>query len=755
VAPLPSATTAVALADRTRHDVTTILERPVLLAEGIWSSTDVVLNQTLSKTTFLADTPQYIKEFNFPQDLFANSKLARDKLANFLYLKSDMEIELKVNATPFQSGCLLLAYNPYVNYVSGFRAKGAEYLAGVTSLPHRTLNLEDGNSVKMTIPYANIYDYFNLNDDLDQFGTVRLYILAPLRTATSSETVSYTVFGRFIKPEYYTPTVSNQVSRTYAAHTLCDVAGNQEEFEKMFAHFKTRFDCSKLMAQVGTEGEQTGPVSRISGALATIGDTLAPIPLIGGVMSKLSWIARGVGRAAAAFGWSKGTEQIMPIGTLNLPGKYMANVEGKDYSQTLALISDNAIDSSKVIPEPQDEMSLGYIFDKPNFIKRFAATTSDFSARKLLGSWEVSPFHTGQIDPSDGSSLNLGSFAYASMLGSWWRGTLQYTITVVKTAYHSGRFVMVYYPDLFGDKIPQVLGDEITTCYNTICDLRLKNEEGAQVGYPLVVPYISHVPWKQTLLHLAGVPTPNTTRTATGTVAIYSLNDLVAPETVSDTVEFLVQIRGGHDYEIAIPSDLLAGGYSNLPTNDLITTALVDELNSVTMSGDTIVNIETDFYDIDVPTLKVVDQTQNLADWSVYFSNVDVNVPDGRYLTKPITVTMAPATYFDAKDITYTVTIQGGTVMEVRTPDKLVPIKASGGGIIFTPSAVSTTRIVAQSGRYDDLASEDLLVPQSMLASVKEATMGEYFVSLRALIKRFHRTPCVYPKSIRNIYSHI
>ncbi len=154
--PMPSTTSIMALNDTTTHDIRTILERPVNINTYEWKSTDAELSTTIPGGSYDADTINYLQAFNFPQQILSSSAIVADKLKNYQYLKADIEIEVKVNAQPFLQGALMLVYNPYLPKVGDFRRKGTRFLASQTSCPNKVLSLEEGNSLKLICPYANI-----------------------------------------------------------------------------------------------------------------------------------------------------------------------------------------------------------------------------------------------------------------------------------------------------------------------------------------------------------------------------------------------------------------------------------------------------------------------------------------------------------------------------------------------------------------------------------------------------------------------
>lgn len=558
--PMPSTTTQMALNDVTSHEITSILERPVNLGTFEWSSADPALPIQIKPSEYDADTPNYLQQFNFPQAIFENSPIVVDKLKNYQYFKSDIEIEIKINAQPFLQGALMLVYNPYYNQTTDFRRKGTRFLASQTSCPYKIVSVEEGNSVKLICPYANIYDLFDLSNSDNQFGTVFLYVFSTLLGAIGTESAKYTVFARFVNPKFYVPTQNDVLSRVRDSHELKRLEGRGFRFAQA--------DVSPVSAPDTGEVEASGPVSKIAGGVATVADVLSGIPVLGKVASTVAWVSRAIGGTAATFGWSKPTTIIPQSKCVVKPNNTLIHTEGNDDATTLALIQDNGIDGSSFIPETKDEMNFEYIFGRPNYFHAQTASTNIFSDRKLITAWEVSPFSQYQYGNNEDSfTMYLGSFAYTSMMGTLWRGTINYDVMVIKTPYHQGRFAAIFLPETNIDDVPSNLGELLNTNYNVVCNLKDRQDEMGRTTFRISVPYISNTPWRETYRRADTTgnfgPNATTLDTKTGCLAIYSLVDLSNPPTVSGSVTFYIAHSGGEDYQISRPTLNLAPGFQS------------------------------------------------------------------------------------------------------------------------------------------------------------------------------------------------
>lgn len=554
--PMPSATRMMALNDSTSHDIYTILERPVNLGTYTWTTDSPSIPVQLRYSDFQADTRNYLQKLNFPQDIFANSPLVVDKLKNYQYLKADIEIEIKVNAQPFLQGALMLVYNPYYDQVGRFRRVGTRFLASQTSCPHKIMSIEDSNSLKLTLPYCNIYDLFDLSNSANQFGTAFLYVFAPLVGIEAIETVHYTVFARFVNPQFYVPTSKDVISEQRTNHEI-------SRLEKL-GYTVAQSEVAPVANPDTGETQISGPVSKAAAGVAMVAEVAGKVPLVSSIASSVAWVARAIQGTAASLGWSKPTSIIPQCKVVNKPMSTLIHTEGNDDATTLALIQDNGIDGSSFIPENKDEMALSSLFSIPNYFHAKTVQAPAFAGRQLLTKWEVSPFSSYQYDEiEDPQTLYLGSFAYTSMMGSLWRGTINFDIRVIKTPYHNGRFVAVFFPETNMADVPSVLTEELNTNYNVVFNLKDRQDEDSASVYRVSVPFISNTPWRETYKRTGNSTLPNaeTLETKTGCMALYSLVDLSSPPTVADRVTFYIAHSGGTDYQISRPLMNLAPGY--------------------------------------------------------------------------------------------------------------------------------------------------------------------------------------------------
>lgn len=454
----------------------------------------------------------------------------------------------------------MLVYNPYYSQTGEFRRKGTRFLASQTSCPYKVVSVEEGNSLILTCPYANIYDLFDLGNADNQFGTVFLYVFSTLLGATADEAVKYTVFARFINPQFFVPTQKDVMAEMRDKHELA-------RLEKRGYRY-AQSDVVPVASRDTGETQTQGPVANATGAIATVADALSSVPVIGQVASSVAWVSRMASKTASVFGWSKPTTLNPQSKVVIKPTNALIHTEGHDDATTLSLIQDNGIDGSSFIPEDKDEMSFAYTLGRPNYFHAQTVNSEGFSARKLITSWEVSPLSQYQYgNLEDSQTMFLGNFAYTSMMATLWRGTINYDIMIVKTPFHQGRFAVVFLPETNISEVPETLDQVLTTNYNVVCNLKDRQDEMGRTNFRIAVPYVSNTGWRETYKRTSNVSNPGpdatTSTTKTGCLAIYSLVDLSSPPTVASTVTFYIAHSAGDDYQLARPVMNLAPGYQS------------------------------------------------------------------------------------------------------------------------------------------------------------------------------------------------
>ncbi|APG77932.1 hypothetical protein 2 [Beihai picorna-like virus 81] len=735
--PMPSTLKSISNTNSHMHSLIDMLTRFSLIKTFKWNSDSTVIPLNITPDGYINSKVNTLESFQLPQALLDSSNLIRQKINNFMLMKADIEIDVKVNANPFQQGALLAAYFPRSLNTSKYRAQASEFLASVTSAPHRKLVLEQANSLRVRIPYAHILDWIDLTKTDNTFGVLNLYVLSPLKGETSMEEVDVSVRMRFVDLKLEAPTNRSLLTQT-----------KYEDMEReRCLRPKPTPRIHGFHAQMA-EGEKQGPVTKISSAIATIGETLSVVPVIGNAAGLVGWFARSLANVAAVFGWSKPTMLTMPQPNVHKPAAYMGNTEGQDASCVLASLHDNAIDNSSMTPAKVDEMSLDHILQHPNMIGRYTIPKTSFTPNSLLFSFTASPFsELTQQTESNGQDFCAGSFSFTSLLFKYWRGSLHYAMDLIKTQYHSARIVAVYFPNTERTQIPAELGELMTTNSHAIFDLNAKSGDEFSLEKPLIIPYTSDEPWKRTLFKNENdLYDGSTLNTSIGCVGVYCLNELVCPPTVSQDVTFILSLKGGIDYELGLPQIQLQGGFSNTPVSPPdVQTPLVDILNELYGTATYAVqNLSTggspSFYTDATLTTKVIDQSIEPTEW-LLARQYPYEAPDGVY-NADVFIDFRNGLIFEDKTYAFTVTVLDNQIVRIDSEDIRLISAAIDSDTEMTFSVPPPARFQAQmnDGTHEQLTGQNTLADVMPHRDISLSTTGEYIKSLRPLIKRFVKT---------------
>lgn len=491
--------------------------KPVKLADGVFQTTDTV-------STF--------NPYILPQEALAVTMWA-DKLKGYVGFRPEFEAILQINATRFQQGRYMLTWVP---------SAGAQYnpkqlmikkmhtfsLQQRTQLPHVDIDLNTDSQVTLHIPYVSAYPYFPIYPAGNSWKPYNLGSLQifPYK-AINSGTASYTLWLRMKNVVLMAPTVPQSVSPKFD-----------------FSHVKTVPQSGRVKSsrkgKSETEYEQDsqgiGPITGIARKVKNASDVIGQIPLLSSFTEPVGWVADIVGNVASIFGWSKPVSESALTRVFPARGYFSTNYDASDISSVLAGSTRNQL---QVCPgfsgTNLDEMSLDYLKFIPAWFKTQNWATTD-AKEALLYSFNLCPDAFGQSYTDNGNTVySYPPCSFPEIFMTRYRGSFVLTIKIVKTEFHSGRLAVVFEP-LGGTNIaPTVTYDDTAFCHREIIDVRFGNE------WTFEFPYVNHLSY----LYI-GRPY--------GKVRIYVVDPLIAPATVSSSVDLLLEISGGKDLEYAFPN---------------------------------------------------------------------------------------------------------------------------------------------------------------------------------------------------------
>lgn len=486
------------------HSLIDIMKRPLLMGEFNWATTDVS-----NAVLFTA---------NNPNTLLINSMIAQ-KITGFVGFKAKMIVRLQVNAQRFMQGRLMVTYVPLMDSMGGTRTNLIlSNLIFKSQLQRIDYDVSTDTDVILEVPFIYPYEYFPLRNKSPTIGVFNVSVYSPLVTTIGSTTAGCTVWGYFDDVELVYPTVllpqifDAQMARVKKGRgTIEDVS-------------------SAELASVGL-----GPVSAVFSKVSRASTVLSQIPLLSSIAMPVSWVSGVLSQAASALGFSNPTltapiTRVLPVRTAG-----MNSCVGTDNSQSFGLMRDNQV---QLLPglggTDLDEMSIAHLVSIPSYINRFSWSTTGIVGTLLwsdtVGPTRLGQYFTGSTGAGTATVFLPSPTAYISNFFNYWRGSICYTLKVIKTEFHTGRLLVAWIPD--NSVAP--LFSALDPVYKEVLDLRGSNE------FSICIPYASISPWKKY-------------SEVTGVIGVYVLNPLVSANAAT-AVDILIEVNGGPDYEVAFPT---------------------------------------------------------------------------------------------------------------------------------------------------------------------------------------------------------
>jgi hypothetical protein len=477
-------------------DIKAFLQKPVRLARGA-----VTAGATGTITSF---EPWYM--------LISDTQNAL-KLQGVYLVRANVRLRVVINATRFQQGRFILAYVP-----SGGmrRALDPQYdamvkmhtcnLKTVTTLPHVEIDVAAQTHMELVIPYQMTYPMvINRQSTLNDLGKAFFYVYSTLVSGSGATTCPYSIYGNFEDIELSMPTI-NQSGYDLAVQQ----SGSATSMEQM--------------------AKGAGPISSTIAKISMAASELGPLPIIGSYAKNVAWIGKHLAKSALALGFSKPVDIGKPTRVMRNIVPQIANVDTFAMSQPLAACSDNeVVINSGVAKTKIDEMELSFI-------------------AKQFCHFRTVTWNTGTLADANVTTINLRLTEFQSITGKgvtptpfylvsrffrYYRGGWRFRFKLVKTEFHSGRFIIGFVP-ADTDYALQVGTGTANYLYRQVIDIREVNE------FEVCIPFVTE------LLYLR----PDQTL---GNLTITVVDPLIAPNVVDSSISILCEVAADEDIEFAYP----------------------------------------------------------------------------------------------------------------------------------------------------------------------------------------------------------
>lgn len=399
------------------------LERPIPIATFTWP-----LSSTFGSC---------LRRIIFPDALF-NQSFIWEKLRHFQYFRAGLHFRVKINATLYHYGKLLMVWRPLAlgKTTSGYglatNAGAYDNIYTLSSYPNIQVSPNSSETQEMQVSYFLPYQWINLlafgsatgaiTTDYQRYlmnqGVLEFWILTPLQAsgATDDPPATVTIYANFTGVEVagYTPAQINYASRVYN--------------NSLTAPVPTGFNWANVVLPVAQSGK------------ITKNDASA---------NKGVWKMTAMPMQIASENVDL---PMIPLGTKQIAGT-SEKIEG--------------------MPSLQQYLSV------PHLLARLQVKSSA-AAGALLARFPVSPL----VYPIQGTVKFPTRLSFMASLFTFWKGELEYHFQVVCSKFHSFRFRVYWTP--FASTTSSVA--YVANTINKVVDVQ------GETNFSVVVPWLHRSP---------------------------------------------------------------------------------------------------------------------------------------------------------------------------------------------------------------------------------------------------------------------
>lgn len=494
-------------------------------------------------------------------------------LRGFMLGKFELEFKLVLQTTPFQAMALMFGYcpNPYGLYgatsmQAGLKTsattqndatiwphmpyvvKGRSYLSLEASIqrPHVIMDITQGGEAILRIPqkyqrtFARTFDATIVEGGNPGVrgaftGMLTLHALSKIQTGSgTASSFNARIFYRFsnVQVTAMTKPVVKKTTAQVAALYVVPEHDYVKDYTKVAQSSTEEKKRAAYRAKWRVQGPAMSMLQGVKTAANTASAIIDTVENIGGV------------RNGQVKNQDKPNDAVNQIAMVPRPRLNFTTGEGIDSACVMGL---NWVELSEVMEQYSDEpQSYKDLVNMNGFLANFTWSSAD-SAGKTLWSWTAHPTDSGRtLTNIQTSGLAINDMSTPlQMVASGntnYRGTMIIYGQFVKTFLHKGavEVSITYARTLEGDakensyvkiiNVQDCSGFEITIPY--IFDTPMRTLDGTSI--PMILPNVTW-PSTATMFHST-------------VVTVRVLNQLLAPDSVANTVPVILYLKGGPDF---------------------------------------------------------------------------------------------------------------------------------------------------------------------------------------------------------------
>jgi len=442
-----------------KQDMKKVLERSYMVDSVDW--------------IYSAGQYQRLKTVHFPDKLLAIENIA-DKLAQFAFLKADVEVEVKVNATPFHIGALNISY---VSHGNEDTSECNDPIA-MLNMNSTVMSISSTNSVKIRIPRTGptLFDKLHQetpNEPLGSIGTLFIDVLDPMSTLSGepASNLRITIFASFVNPRV----AGYGVSDLLPAMVKQKIKRLGDQAKRVP---KEKGVIEKKSREEGIAKSKGGLISGIAEAAGSFAPIIAATPFA--EFAPLAAIAGTFAPFLASLGLCKPTDVSSTTQTVLKPWSDLTHAHGLSMAPKMAMHPDAMLADTDL--SDLKRHTIKEVIQKPCHVLGTAINASTATNATFLHF----PVHPGLSQVAGGDTFYPSWLAYVSQLFGKWRGGIKIMLRFVTSQYTTARVRIVHFPD---SNLPSDLEAFSGDAPNTVVDIR------GNTDYCFTVPYLSRFPY--------------------------------------------------------------------------------------------------------------------------------------------------------------------------------------------------------------------------------------------------------------------
>lgn len=457
-----------------------------------------------------------------PWHTWTMNNFIASKLAYFRYVRFDITVRISVSTSPYNCGRGLVYYVPCA---SGLPSVGADLpiSSAVTVQYSALLDLSESKTYDLTIPFHGIGDYI----DRTNIVSAGVDTSTPMNGLPAGY-INYKLLGSLRN--------INAGSPTGATIVIYVLANNIKLVFPMYPEMKAH----KTEVSTKPSGKISGPATTV----AKIANAASNIPFLSGVAKATEMAANGVATVASLFGYSNPV--VLPREGVVLAPQSFSNFNVEQPGHKLSLDANQELAlGHHVFDSDADTLGVGFLTRKWGIYEYSNIDTSLSTVGYKIKGNSLSPSNLIP-NPTADTAFEMTPLAYAALFFKYWRGSIELFIDFNITKYHRGKIGVFWSPG----GLTVSLVDHVSTTPLVIHDLA--NGPSIHVEFP----YVSDVAWGQTGDFQVSTANPwdfQKMKYPIGNFTIAMIEPVICPG-VTKTIDYQIYVRGGKDFEFAVPS---------------------------------------------------------------------------------------------------------------------------------------------------------------------------------------------------------